>query len=34
MSFEMTLGAIGEAGGEMPRGIIVYGRLPLMLTRN
>lgn len=34
MSFEMTLGAVGEAGGEMPRGIIVYGRLPLMLTRN
>lgn len=34
MSFEMTLGAVGEAGGEMPRGIIVYGKLPLMLTRN
>lgn len=34
MSFEMTLGAIAETGGRLPRGIIVYGRLPLMLTRN
>lgn len=34
MSFEMTLGAVAETGGELPRGLIVYGRLPLMLTRN
>lgn len=34
MSFEMTLGAVAETGGRLPRGIIVYGRLPLMLTRN
>lgn len=34
LSFEMTLGAVAEIGGDLPRGIIAYGRLPLMLTRN
>ena len=34
LSFELTLKQISEIGGELPRGIISYGRLPLMLTRN
>ncbi len=34
LSFEMTLNEIKKLRGEIPRGIIVYGRLPLMLTRN
>lgn len=34
LSFEMTLGDIKNLGGEIKRGIIGYGRLPLMLTRN
>ena len=34
LSFEMTLGDIRNLGGDIKRGIIGYGRLPLMLTRN
>ncbi|TGJ77000.1 putative protease YdcP precursor [Caproiciproducens galactitolivorans] len=34
LSFELTLGQAAEIGGELPRGLILYGRLPLMLTRN
>ncbi|MGI6261105.1 MAG: DUF3656 domain-containing U32 family peptidase [Acutalibacteraceae bacterium] len=32
-SIELTLAQIAVLGGEMPRGVVVYGRLPLMLTR-
>lgn len=34
LSFELTLSQIAQLGGKLPRGIITYGRLPLMLTRN
>jgi len=34
LSFELTLGRIAALGGTMPRGVIIYGYLPLMLTRN
>lgn len=34
VSFELTLAQIAKLGGKIPRGIISYGRLPLMLTRN
>ncbi len=34
LSFELTLGRIAALGGRMPRGVIVYGYLPLVLTRN
>lgn len=34
VSFELTLTQIARLGGNIPRGIISYGRLPLMLTRN
>lgn len=34
VSFELTLRQIESLGGDIPRGIISYGRLPLMLTRN
>lgn len=34
VSFELTLAQIAKLGGNIPRGIISYGRLPLMLTRN
>ncbi len=33
-SFELTLPQTAKLGGTLPRGLIVYGRLPLMLTRN
>lgn len=33
-SFEAKLHQIGEMCGILPVGVIVYGRLPLMLTRN
>lgn len=33
-SFEMTLQQINSLGGNMPIGTLIYGRLPLMLTRN
>lgn len=34
LSAEMTLAQAKNIGGEIPRGIFAYGRLPLMLTRN
>lgn len=34
LSFELTFNQISALGGALPRGIISYGRLPLMLTRN
>lgn len=34
ISFELSLKQIGELQGNIPRGIIAYGRLPLMITRN
>lgn len=34
VSAELKLGDIASLGGEIPRGAIVYGRLPLMITRN
>lgn len=33
-SFEMTLDQISSLKGNIKRGIIAYGRLPLMITRN
>lgn len=33
-SSEMTAGEVNTLGGEIPRGILVYGLLPLMVTRN
>lgn len=33
-SFELTLPQTAKLGGTLPRGLIVYGRLPLMLARN
>lgn len=33
-SFELSLQRIAALGGNAARGVIVYGRLPLMLTRN
>ncbi|MGN1139234.1 MAG: U32 family peptidase [Ruminococcus sp.] len=34
LSFELTFPQIESLGGKLPRGIITYGYLPLMLTRN
>lgn len=34
LSAELTLENAARIGGNLPRGIIAYGRLPLMLTRN
>ena len=34
LSFELTKEEIGGIGGGMPRGVLIYGRQPLMLTRN
>ena len=34
LSPELTLKDLASIGGRVPRGIIAYGRLPLMLTRN
>ena len=34
LSFELTARQIGALGGKIKRGILAYGRLPLMLTRN
>lgn len=34
VSPELPLAAVRELGGELPRGVFVYGRLPLMLMRN
>lgn len=34
VSFELTLEQISRLGGRLPVGLIAYGHLPLMLTRN
>lgn len=34
LSFELTLQQANALGGALPRGLLIYGRLPLMLTRN
>lgn len=34
LSFELTLAQAARIGGEFPRGLLLYGRLPLMLCRN
>lgn len=34
LSFEATLSQVQFLGGTLPRGLCVYGRTPLMLTRN
>lgn len=34
LSFELTKGQVAMLGGSLPRGIVAYGYLPLMLTRN
>lgn len=34
LSFELTLEQCAALGGDIPRGIIAYGRLPVMLCRN
>jgi putative protease len=34
VSFELTFERINALGGKIPRGIISYGHLPLMLCRN
>lgn len=34
LSMELTLQQAADIGGTLPRGLLVYGRLPLMLTRN
>ena len=34
LSFELTLAQAAALGGELPRGLIAYGSVPLMLTRN
>lgn len=34
LSPEMTLRQAASLGGDIPRGVLAYGRVPLMLTRN
>lgn len=34
LSFELKLSQAEHIGGKMPRGLLLYGRLPLMLCRN
>ena len=34
VSCELTLSEAARLGGELPRGAMIYGRIPLMLTRN
>lgn len=34
LSFELTVHQAAALGGTLPRGLIAYGRVPLMLTRN
>lgn len=34
LSFELTLPQAAAIGGELRRGLLLYGRIPLMLTRN
>ncbi len=34
LSFELSLSQAAALGGDLPRGLVVYGRQPLMLCRN
>lgn len=34
LSYELTLKQSAKIGGSLPRGLLLYGRLPLMLCRN
>ena len=34
LSFELSMSAIKNLGGTLPRGIVSYGYLPLMQLRN
>lgn len=34
LSFELTLAQAAALGGDLPRGLVIYGRQPLMLCRN
>ncbi len=34
LSFELSLAQAADLGGQIERGLMAYGRLPLMLTRN
>ena len=34
LSCELNLSQVAHLGGDIPRGIMAYGRIPLMLTRN
>lgn len=34
LSFELSLSRAKAVGGLLPRGLLIYGRLPLMVTRN
>ena len=34
LSFELSLSRAKGIGGTLPRGLLIYGRLPLMVTRN
>ena len=34
LSFELSLRQAAAVGGDAPRGVVVYGRLPMMLVRN
>ncbi len=34
LSMELTVSQINELGGEIPRGVMIYGHQPLMLVRN
>lgn len=34
LSFELSLSRAKAIGGLLPRGLLIYGRLPLMVTRN
>ena len=34
LSFELSLPQVSAVGGTLPRGLVTYGRLPLMLVRN
>ena len=34
LSFELSLARARAIGGTLPRGLLIYGKLPLMVTRN
>ena len=34
LSFELSLARARAVGGNLPRGLLIYGKLPLMVTRN